>query len=91
MMSYALAIRTGLDKTLEKLAKRNKKQHELMMSKVEEIVRNPHRYKNLKKPLQHWKRVHIDGSFVLTFSIDEQTKTVTLEDFEHHDKIYKRS
>jgi mRNA-degrading endonuclease RelE of RelBE toxin-antitoxin system len=32
-------------------------------------------------------RVHI-GSFVLSFSIDEETQTVTLEDFEHHDNAY---
>ena len=32
-------------------------------------------------------RIHI-GPFVLSFSIDEGTKTVTLEDFEHHDNAY---
>jgi mRNA-degrading endonuclease RelE of RelBE toxin-antitoxin system len=32
-------------------------------------------------------RVHI-GHFVLSFSIDEESKTVMLEDFEHHDNAY---
>src|SRR4030043_343403 len=52
--------------------------------KVEEITQDPHRYKNLRYPLNNWKRVHIDKHFVLTFSIDEKTKTVILEDYDHH-------
>jgi len=57
--------------------------------KSQEIVINPHRYKNLRAPLNHWKRVHIDNHFVLTFSIDEDRKTIILEDYDHHDNIYK--
>ena len=87
---YSIDIRPSLSKKLIKLAKKNPKQAEIIAKKSEEIVLNPHRYKNLKSPLQHWKRVHIDKHFVLTFSIDEETKTVVLEDFDHHDNIYKR-
>ena len=58
------------------------------MKKAQEIVINPQHYKNLRAPLQHLKEVHIDAHFVLTFSVDENTKTVTLEDFDHHDKIF---
>jgi mRNA-degrading endonuclease RelE of RelBE toxin-antitoxin system len=36
------------------------------------------------------RRVHIDKSFVLVFSIDETEKTVIIEDYDHHDKIYKK-
>lgn len=68
--------------------KKNRNQYELIMKKVEEIIENPQHYKNLRKPLQHLKRVHIDKHFVLTFSINENNKIVTLEDFHHHDKIY---
>ena len=35
----------------------------------------------------HMKRVHI-GSFVLTFQIKEDI--IIFEDFDHHDKIYKK-
>ena len=86
---YDLYIRPKLDKKFAKLAKKNPKQLEIIFKKVEEIVKNPHHYKNLRAPLQHWKRIHIDASFVMTFSIDEETKKVILEDYEHHDKIYK--
>jgi len=39
--------------------------------------------------MQNRKRVHINKHFVLTFSIDKEKKIVMLEDFDHHDKIYK--
>ncbi|MBI2580172.1 MAG: hypothetical protein HYW27_04705 [Candidatus Aenigmarchaeota archaeon] len=85
---YNLEIRPELDEKLKKLYKKNRKQYEIIMKKTEEIVLEPHHYKNLRAPLQNWKRVHIDKSFVLTFSVDENTKTVVLEDFDHHDNIY---
>ncbi len=86
---YALAIRPELEKKLRKVHKKNRKQYEIILKKISEIVENPQHYKNLRAPLQHWKEVHIDTHFVLTFSVDEATKTVTLEDFEHHHAIFK--
>ncbi|WP_209622601.1 type II toxin-antitoxin system RelE family toxin [Methanolobus bombayensis] len=86
---YYLKIEPDLEKTLKKLAKKNKKQLEIILSKAEEIVENPHRYKNLRAPLNMWKRVHIDKHFVLAFSVNDENNTVTLEDYAHHDEIYK--
>ena len=85
---YVLHISPDLDKVFSKLIKKNKKQYEIIMKKVEEIVQNPQHYKNLRVPLQHLKRVHIDKHFVLVFSVDENNKTITLEDYDHHDNIY---
>ncbi len=87
---YSLLIRPSLDEKLKKLVKKNRKHYEIIMKKAEEIVEFPQHYKNLRAPLQDWKRVHIDKHFVLAFSVDENTNTVTLEDFDHHDKIYQR-
>ena len=86
---YKLEIRPSLQKKLEKLAKKNSKQAEIIVKKSEEITLNPQHYKNLRAPLNHWKRVHIDKHFVLTFSVDEESKTVILEDYDHHDVIYR--
>ena len=86
---YGLKVREGLDKKFAKLPKKNPSKLEIINKKVLEILRDPHRYKNLQAPLSDWKRVHIDKHFVLTFSIDEKSKTVVLEDYEHHDRIYK--
>ncbi len=57
--------------------------------KLEGITQNPHHCKNLRAPLQQYKSVHF-GHFVLLFSVNEATKTVTLEDFDHHDVIYQK-
>ncbi len=86
---YSLDIRPDLEKKLQKVYKKNRKQYEIILKKVSEIVENPQHYKNLRAPLQHWKEVHIDTHFVLTFSVDENTKTVTLEDFDHHAFIFR--
>lgn len=86
---YSLDIRPQLDKKLDKLFKKDRMQYERVIRKAEEILQDPHHYKNLRAPLQNWKRVHIAKHFVLTFSVDEKRKVVILEDYEHHDKIYK--
>lgn len=86
---YFLKIRPELDKKLAKLFKKNKKQYKIIIKKTQEILQNPQHYKNLRAPLQNWKEVHIDKHFVLTFSVDENTKSVILEDFDHHDKIFR--
>jgi YafQ family addiction module toxin component len=86
---HDLEIRKSVDKIFTKLAKKNPKQLEIIFNKIQDIQEDPHRFKNLKRPLQHLKRVHIDKHFVLVFSIDEAIETVIIEDYEHHDKIYK--
>jgi YafQ family addiction module toxin component len=86
---YTLKIKPALDNTLKKLSLKDKKQMEIISRKIEEILQNPNHYKNLRAPLQRLKRVHIGKSYVLLFSVDEKTKTVTLEEYNHHDIIYR--
>jgi YafQ family addiction module toxin component len=85
---YDLELRKSVEKAFFKLVKKNTRHLEAIFSKLEEIRRAPHRFKNLKKPLQHLKRVHIGKSYVLVFSVDESRRTVIVEAYEHHDKIY---
>ena len=86
---YKLAIKERLDRTLKKLAKRDRELLLLIDKKVKEILNDPYRFKPLKKPLQNKRRVHVGGSFVLIYEIKEEHKIVTLVDFDHHDNIYK--
>jgi YafQ family addiction module toxin component len=86
---YLISVREHVEKTFEQLAKKNPKQLEIIKNKLAEIVENPHRYKPLRKPMQNNRRVHIDKSFVLIYSIDERSKTVIVEEYDHHDSIYR--
>ncbi len=89
-MIYSLKIDCDLLRKLKKLKRKNSRQVDMILRKTEDILKNPGRYKNLRAPLNDWKRVHIDKHFVLVFSVDNKQKTVTLEDFDHHDNIYRK-
>jgi len=62
---YKLAVKESLDRKLKKLRKRDRELLVLIDKKVKEILKDPYRFKPLKKPLQNKRRVHVGGSFVL--------------------------
>jgi YafQ family addiction module toxin component len=86
---YDFEFRKNLEKNLKKIAKKNPKIMLIVEKKIEEIIINPHHYKNLRKLLQNLKRVHVNKSFVLVFSVNEQEHKIIFEEFDHHDNIYK--
>ena len=88
MKNYKPGIEFNLKKKLGKLFKKDRKRYEIVMKKMEEILQNPHHYKPLSHDMKHLRRVHIDSSFVLVFSIDENDGIVCFIDMDHHDKIY---
>ena len=87
-MTYQLQISDEIDKIFGKLAKKNRKQLQIIHKKVQQILLNPYHFKPLRGDMHGARRVHIDKSFVLTYEIDEDAKVVKLLDFDHHDKIY---
>ena len=86
---YKLAVKESLDRKFKKLKKKDREILILIDRKVQEILDNPYRFKPLRKPLQNKRRVHVGGSFVLIYDVNEDEKIVTLLDFDHHDNIYK--
>lgn len=88
-MKYEVEIRDHLYKLFEKMKKKERHKLEIINKKVAEISEDPYRYKPLKAPMQHMRRVHIAGSFVLIFSVDENKRTLVLEEFAHHDEAYR--
>lgn len=81
-----------LDKYIRKLKKKDKKKFEIVYKKVKEIAKSPdiEHYKNLRSPLNEFKRVHIDRSFVLVFKYYKSEDKVVFYDLDHHDKIYSK-
>ena len=86
---YKLAIKESLDKKFKKLQRKDKELLRLIEKKVQNILAEPHRFKPLRKPLQNKRRVHVGGSYVLVYEVNEGEKVITLMDFDHHDNIYK--
>jgi len=77
-----------LKKKLIKLFKKDKQLYFSLIKKIDEVIscENINHYKNLRNPLQDYKRVHV-GSFVLIFLI--KNNVILFYDFDHHDNIYK--
>ncbi|MBC8499992.1 MAG: type II toxin-antitoxin system RelE/ParE family toxin [Candidatus Atribacteria bacterium] len=86
---YKLAVKESLDKKFKRLQKKDKEMLRFIDRKIQDILEDPYRFKTLRKPLQNKRRVHVGGSFVLIYEINEKEKIVTLFDFDHHDNIYK--
>lgn len=82
---YRIVIEPSLVRKLRKLHTRDRRQWQAILAKAFEIAQDPNRFKNLRKPLEDLKRVHVLGSFVLLFEVNEKERTVTLVTYEHHD------
>jgi len=86
---YSIISSPKIDSVFKKLAEKNPDQLKTITKKLGEIIEDPYRFKPLSNIMKEFRRVHF-GSFVLIYSIDERNKTVILEDFDHHDKIYRK-
>ena len=87
-MTYAIQLERNLEQNLHKLKRREKKTYDRVINKMIELSQNPYLGKPLRSVLKGKWRVHI-GSFVLIYQIDEEHKTLTFLEFEHHDNAYK--
>ena len=77
-------------KKLAKLKKKDPVEYSQVRNKMDSILAEPsHSYKFLTHDMGGFNRVHL-GHFVLVFSIDNQNKTISFEDYDHHDIVYKK-
>ena len=87
-------ISQDLKKQISILIKKDKVRADSLYKKIKEIIAcdeySIEHYKNLKAPLNEYKRVHLSGgSFVLLFQIFKKEKKILFLKLEHHDKVYK--
>ncbi|MCK9293322.1 MAG: addiction module toxin RelE [archaeon] len=80
-------------KNLIKLSKKDPMLYSQILTKIDEIKNNIEieHYKNLKNPLQNFKRVHITQKFVLIFRYLKKENKILFRYFEHRDYVYKRN
>jgi len=85
---YSDSYSEEITKKLAKLRKKDPAQYTQVRKKMNSILKNPcHSYKTLGFDMKGISRVHI-GHFVLVFIINHRNKSVSFEDYEHHDNIY---
>jgi YafQ family addiction module toxin component len=89
---HNFSIEEKLKKKLNKIFKKDKTLYDAVSNKFKEILAcsDINHYKNLRKPLQNFKRVHITSSFVLIFKYDESEDSIVFYDLDHHDSIYSQ-
>lgn len=91
-MSLPFDISPKLEEILNKLGRRDRTLAIAVRKKIQQIIASDsatinERFKNLRHDLSNLKRVRI-GSFVLVFRV--KRNSIVFEDFDHHDRIYKR-
>ena len=87
---YADVYSEEIAKKLAKLKKKDVSHYLKVRKKMDSILTEPgHSYKFLAHDMKGINRVHI-GHFVLVFSVNHKNKTISFEDYDHHDNIYKR-
>jgi len=90
MTPYRPALSKKLKAKMEKIYRKDRQLYDALMKKISEILNDPHHYKPLKHDLKGFYRVHIEKSFVLIFSVEENSNIVKFIDLDHHDEIYRR-
>jgi len=76
-------------KKLVKLKKKDPVEYSQVRNKMDSILADPsHSYKFLHHDMKGLNRVQL-GHFVLVFSVNHINKTISFEDYDHHDIIYK--
>ena len=90
MKMFTHNISDVLRAKLEKLSKKDKILAKIFYKKVQEIINRDEKtinaYKNLRSPLNEYKRIHLTGNYILLFAIDG--KHVTFVDIRHWDDVF---
>ena len=73
---------------------KNQKSKDNICNKIKDILKTINlfgdtSFNNLKKPLQEFKRVHVNKSFVILFKVNHDKKIVCFRKYGHHKDIYK--
>jgi mRNA-degrading endonuclease RelE of RelBE toxin-antitoxin system len=72
----------------KKMKTKDRSRFEQISKKLIELGENPEIGKPLGYDLKGLRRFHI-GHYVLTYFFDEDNNEIILEDYDHHDNVYK--
>ncbi|MGV8169043.1 MAG: type II toxin-antitoxin system RelE family toxin [Candidatus Nanoarchaeia archaeon] len=89
---FTYNITDELKKKLTILCQKDKVLAQNFYKKVQEITSRDleglNAYKNLKSPLNEYKRIHLTGNYILIFSVSAKDKHIVFVEIMHRDKVY---
>jgi len=85
---YTLVFSEPFVRILRRLKKKNPDLARAIASHFPKLEREPALGKPLRYSLRTFRRIHVEGSFVLLYEIRHQE--VHLVDFDHHDRVYQK-
>lgn len=87
---YDYDITDKLRKKLKKIGKKDKALARNFYKKVHEIISRDEKglnsYKNLKSPLNEYKRIHLTDNYILLFAVEKER--IVFIDILHWDKLF---
>ena len=83
-------IHDTLRAKLDKIAKKDKVLASIFYKKAQEIINRDEKtvnaYKNLRSPLNEYKRIHLTGNYILLFSV--KGDRILFFDIRHWDDVF---
>lgn len=83
-------IHDTLKTKLDKIAKKDKVLASIFYKKVQEIISRDEKtinaYKNLRSPLNEYKRIHLTGNYILLFAV--KGNRILFVDIRHWDDVF---
>jgi mRNA-degrading endonuclease RelE of RelBE toxin-antitoxin system len=88
---YKIAFDPSFQAIMDKLKVKDPKGYNNVISKIRQVAinleLNPDHCKNLRRPLQNYKRVHVNKSFVIVFQVDPKNKLMIVYDYDHYNSL----
>lgn len=85
---FTYDITDVLRKKLKKLSRKDKVLAQAFYRKLQEVINRDtvDSYKNLKSPMNMFKRIHLTDNYILLFSVEK--KHIVFVDIKHWDYVY---
>lgn len=92
-MIFTYNLSDVLKKKLEKIGKKDPVLAQAFKKKCKEVIAHDEKtidtYKNLKSPLNEFKRIHLTDNFIILFKVYKKEKHIVFFDIKHWDKAYQ--
>lgn len=89
---FRFDITDKLKKKLQKIGKKDPVLAKIFKKKIMEVINKDSKtidtYKNLKSPMNEYKRIHLTDNFIMLFLVTKKKNHILFVDILHWDKAY---